>query len=67
MLLKTNNLKFINNLKHIIILLISLMGVHSIYAQEVISDEVVKPETVKKDLTNSQNAKKSRQCCSRSR
>ncbi len=58
MRLKINNLKFINNLKHILILLISLLGIHSISAQEVINDEVVKPETVKKDLTNSQNAKK---------
>jgi peptidyl-prolyl cis-trans isomerase SurA len=58
MLLKINNLKFINNLKHILILLISLLGVHSISAQEIISDEVVKPATVKKDSVSTKNAKK---------
>jgi len=51
-------LKFINNLKHILILLISLLGVHSISAQEIISDEVVKPATVKKDSVSTKNAKK---------
>ena len=51
-------MKFINNLKHILILLISLLGVHSISAQEIISDEVVKPATVKKDSVSTKNAKK---------
>lgn len=58
MLLKINNLKFINNLKHILILLISLLGVHSISAQEIISEEVVEPATVKTDSISTKNAKK---------
>lgn len=51
-------MKFINNLKHILILLISLLGVHSISAQEIISEEVVEPATVKTDSISTKNAKK---------
>lgn len=58
MRLKINNLKFINNLKHLLILLISLLGIHSIFGQEIINDEVVKPAIVKKDSTSTKNAKK---------
>jgi peptidyl-prolyl cis-trans isomerase SurA len=58
MLLKINNLKFINNLKHILILLVCFFGVQVITAQEIINDEVEKPVTVKKDTINTKNAKK---------
>ena len=58
MLLKTINLKFINNLKHNLILCITLLGAYVTFAQEVINDEVVKEETVKKDTTKTKNARK---------
>jgi len=51
-------LKFINNLKHILILLVCFFGVQVITAQEIINDEVEKPVTVKKDTINTKNAKK---------
>lgn len=58
MLLKINNLKFINNLKHILLLIICFFGVQVITAQEIINDEVEKPAIVKKDTINTKNAKK---------
>ena len=51
-------MKFINNLKHILILLVCFFGVQVITAQEIINDEVEKPVTVKKDTINTKNAKK---------
>ncbi len=58
MLLKTNNLKFINNLKHILVLSITLLVVNVMSAQEIIEDEV--KETTKKvdTIKSSFNAKK---------
>ncbi|WP_445736154.1 peptidylprolyl isomerase [Mariniflexile sp.] len=56
--LKINNLKFINNLKHIVVLCIALLGLHVMSAQEVINEEEVKPEVKKIDSTKSQNARK---------
>ncbi|AJR03839.1 peptidylprolyl isomerase [Siansivirga zeaxanthinifaciens] len=58
MLLKTINLKSINNLKHHLILCITLLGAYVTFAQEIINDEVVKEETVKKDTKKTKNARK---------
>lgn len=58
MQLKINNLKFTNNLKHIFILLIGFLGLHTISAQEIINDEVAPVAVVKKDSIKSLNAKK---------
>ena len=58
MLLKINNLKFINNLKHLFVLCITLFSLHVMSAQEIINDEEVKLETKKVDSTRSKNAKK---------
>jgi len=58
MLLKTNNLKFTINLKHIVVLSITLLIVNVTSAQEIIKDEV--KETVKKvdTVKSTFNAKK---------
>ncbi|MDO5986499.1 peptidylprolyl isomerase [Flavivirga amylovorans] len=60
MLLKTNNLKFTINLKHISVLFMTLLAVNVISAQEIIEEEVkeeAKEEVVKKvDSTLSKNA-----------
>ena len=58
MLLKTNNLKFINNLKSTLAICTLLLVGNVISAQEIINEEVAKPETTKKDSINTQNAKK---------
>ncbi|MBP0905161.1 peptidylprolyl isomerase [Mariniflexile gromovii] len=58
MLLKINNLKFINNLKHLGFLCITLLLVNNISAQEVINDEIVEDAPKKVDTTKAQNAKK---------
>lgn len=55
MLLKTNNLKFTINLKHIFILSITLLAVNVVSAQEIIEDEV--KETAKKTDTVKNNFK----------
>ena len=49
MLLKTNNLKFIINLKQTLVLSVALLAANTISAQEIIED--VKEETVKKTDT----------------
>lgn len=56
--LKINNSKFINNLKHIVILLIGILGMQALSAQEIINDAVVNQPTVKKDSTKTKIAKK---------
>ncbi|MFD0989496.1 peptidylprolyl isomerase [Mariniflexile jejuense] len=56
MLLTINNLKSTNNLKQLILLSISFLLVNSIFAQEIINDEVVKPEPKKVDSTKTQKA-----------
>jgi peptidyl-prolyl cis-trans isomerase SurA len=48
MQLKTNNLKFIINLKHIVVLSITLLFVNVMSAQEIIEEVKEKEETVKK-------------------
>lgn len=53
-----NNLKYINNLKQHLILLLSLLTLANISAQEIISDDVVKQEPKKVDSTKTQNARK---------
>lgn len=50
MLLKINNLKFINNLKHILILYITLLGLNVMSAQEIINDDVVVIKEVAKEV-----------------
>ncbi|XCF07331.1 peptidylprolyl isomerase [Tamlana crocina] len=59
MLLKTNNLKFINNLKHIACIAITLFAVNVLAAQEIIADEeeVAVAET-KASVSNVQTGKK---------
>ncbi len=56
--LKINNSKFINNLKHIVLLLIGFLSVQTVSAQEIINDAVVNQPTVKKDSTKTKIAKK---------
>nr|WP_298556195.1 peptidylprolyl isomerase [uncultured Algibacter sp.] len=57
MRLKTNNLKYTINLKHIIILCVVLLAVNTIGAQEIIEDEVKKEEVIKKvDSVDTSNA-----------
>ncbi|MFG6686172.1 peptidylprolyl isomerase [Mariniflexile sp. HNIBRBA6329] len=59
MLLKINNLKYINNLKQLSVLFITLLIVNSASAQEVINEEVaVKQESKKVDSILTKNAKK---------
>ncbi|MEN3324510.1 peptidylprolyl isomerase [Mariniflexile soesokkakense] len=58
MLLKINNLKFTNNLKQLFFLFITLLIVQSVFAQELINDEVVEQASKKVDSINTQNAKK---------
>ena len=58
MLLKTNNLKYINNLKPLLALCSSLLFVNLVSAQEIINEEVAKPKTTKQDSINRINAKK---------
>ncbi|WP_194767931.1 peptidylprolyl isomerase [Tamlana sp. I1] len=56
--LKINNLKFINNLKHILVLCITLLSVGVMSAQEIIEEEEVAEAVKAVDTTKSQNAKK---------
>ena len=59
MLLKTNNLKYINNLKQLVPLFTALLIVNSVSAQEVINEEVATKQEAKKiDSTLTKNAKK---------
>ncbi|CAH8294734.1 peptidyl-prolyl cis-trans isomerase SurA [Mariniflexile fucanivorans] len=58
MLLKINNLKFTNNLKHLGFLCITLLLVNNITAQEVIDDVIAEEAPKKVDTTKTQNAKK---------
>ncbi|MDO7173822.1 peptidylprolyl isomerase [Mariniflexile sp. AS56] len=58
MLLKINNLKFTNNLKHLGFLFITLLLVNNVSAQEVINDEKVEEAPKKVDSTRTLNAKK---------
>ncbi len=56
--LTINNLKSTNNLKQLILLSISFLLVNSIFAQELINDEVVKSESKNVDSTKTQKAVK---------
>lgn len=56
--LKINNLKFINNLKHIFVLCFALVSVNVISAQEIIEDEVVETVIKKVDTVKAKNARK---------
>ena len=51
-------MKSTNNLKQLILLTISFLLVNSTFAQEIINDEVVKPEPKKVDSTKTQQAVK---------
>lgn len=57
MLLKTNNLKFTINLKHVLVLFLAFVTVNTAYAQEIIKDEV-KEVTKKVDSVDTSKARK---------
>ena len=57
MLLKTNNLKFTINLKHVLALFLAFVTVNTAYAQEIIKDEV-KEVTKKVDSVDTSKARK---------
>ncbi|MDC1226338.1 peptidylprolyl isomerase [Algibacter sp.] len=57
MLLKTNNLKFTINLKHVLALFLAFVTVNAAYAQEIIKDEV-KEVTKKVDSVDTSKARK---------
>ncbi len=57
MLLKTNNLKFTINLKHVLALFLAFVTVNTAYAQEIIKDEV-KEVTKKLDSVDTSKARK---------
>jgi peptidyl-prolyl cis-trans isomerase SurA len=57
--LKINNLKFINNLKHIFVLCLALVSLSIVSAQEVIEDKVEEETVYKKvDTVKAKNARK---------
>src|SRR5690606_14574329 len=58
--LKTNNLKFTINLKHILTLSLTLLLINSIAAQEIIEDEKVEPVAVAEVQSDSSEAFKPR-------
>jgi len=55
--LKTNNLKFTINLKHVLALFVAFVVVNTTHAQEIIEDEV-KEVTKKVDSVDTSNARK---------
>ena len=58
MLLKINNLKFINNLKSVLVIGTFLFLGNLIPAQEILNDQATKTAPAKKDSIPNQNAKK---------
>ncbi|WP_072401492.1 peptidylprolyl isomerase [Flaviramulus basaltis] len=58
MLLKINNLKFTNNLKHLSLFCITLFAINVMSAQEIIEDEIKEEVTKKVDTVDTQNARK---------
>ncbi|OBQ56435.1 peptidylprolyl isomerase [Tamlana sp. s12] len=56
--LKINNLKFINNLKHIWVFSMTFLFVGVMTGQEIIEDEVPEQVVTKVDTTKTQNARK---------
>lgn len=58
MLLKINNLKFTNNIKYLGFLLISLLLINQVSAQELINEEKVEDAPKKVDSVRTQTAKK---------
>ncbi|SFD21983.1 peptidylprolyl isomerase [Algibacter pectinivorans] len=58
MRLKTNNLKYIINLKYVFSLCVALIVSNAIHAQEIIEDEVKEVATKKVDSVDTSNARK---------
>ncbi|MBU2951548.1 peptidylprolyl isomerase [Tamlana agarivorans] len=56
--LKINNLKFINNLKHLLVLSMTFFFMGVVSAQEIIEDEVAQEVVKKVDTVKTKNAKK---------
>lgn len=57
--LKINNLKFINNLKHIVVFCLALLSISIVSAQEIIEDKVEEEIVYKKvDTVKAKNARK---------